>query len=75
MSAKPEISTVSTVATFAGQSVLAVNVTYPGEDTQRITFQGMLGVEGGVVFMGEQRVVDPARFGPFGKEWVRNFWQ
>lgn len=74
MATSPEISTVSTVATFAGETVLKVNVTYPGEDTMSVYFQGMIGVEGGTVFMGDSRVSDPNRFGPFGKEWVKNFF-
>lgn len=74
MATKPETSTVSEVMSFAGMTLLKVNVTYPGEQTQTVYFSGVVGSENGTVFMGDFRVSDPERFGPFGKEWVKNFF-
>lgn len=74
MAAKPQISTVSEVMTFAGMTVLKVNVTYSGEPTKTIYFSGVVGAEGGTVFMGDFHVSSPERFGPFGEQWVINFF-
>lgn len=74
MATSPETSTVAEVMTFAGFTVLKVNVTYPGEETMTVYFSGVIGSENGTVFMGDSRVDSPERFGPFGKEWVKNFF-
>jgi 16S rRNA C1402 (ribose-2'-O) methylase RsmI len=60
----------------AGQFSLAVEVTYPGEDTRTVEFVGS--VYGGPVLMvtdaGQTWVTDPGRFGSFGKAWVAKFF-
>ncbi|AGB26988.1 hypothetical protein Mycsm_06885 (plasmid) [Mycobacterium sp. JS623] len=66
---------------IAGQVSYRVNVSYPGEPTKPVVFVG--NELGGPVVMittaagGNETQVfvdDPARFGPFGPEWVRQFF-
>lgn len=74
----PKLSTIVKQGSLADVTVYAVNVTYPGEDTQRLTFHGPTSGYGPVVMvtpMGTQTfVTDPGRFGAFGPEWVRRFF-
>lgn len=61
----------------AGQISYTVAVTYPGEPASSVQF--VSSVYGGPVAMvtesGMQTFVDdPARFGEFGPEWVRRFF-
>lgn len=61
---------------IAGQFAVSVDVTYQGEDPMHVTFTGS--VYGGPVVMDNGRhqvfVTDPGRFGEFGTEWVRRFY-
>lgn len=62
----------------AGQVSYSVQVTYPGEDAHTARFVGS--VYGGPVVLvmpsGSQVFVsDPARFGEFGPDWVRRFFE
>lgn len=63
----------------AGQIGVSVVVHYPGDDSFTITFAGS--VYGGPVVMmtpGAPQgvfVTDPGRFGEFGEQWVRNFFE
>lgn len=66
---------------IAGQVSYRVDVTYPGEPVKPVVFVG--NELGGPVVMittaagGDETQVfvdDPARFGTFGPEWVRQFF-
>jgi hypothetical protein len=63
----------------AGQISYTVPVTYTGEETSLVTFVGS--VYGGPVVMQTQAftdgvfVRDTERFGRFGPEWVRRFFE
>lgn len=63
---------------IAGQVAYSVEVTYPGEDVQRVIFVGS--VYGGPVLMhtprAEMYVTDPGRFGErVSTDWVRRFFE
>lgn len=72
----PQLSKLRRYNGTAGQFSLAVEVTYPGEQTRTVEFVGSL--YGGPVLMltdtAEVWVTDPGRFGTFGKDWVRRFF-
>lgn len=73
----PSIGEVREQSGLAGQVAYSVPVTYAGEPTETLTFVGS--VYGGPVVMvtgsGMQTfVVEPGRFGEFGPEWVRRFF-
>jgi hypothetical protein len=72
----PTLSNLRRYNGTAGQFSLAVEVTYPGEDTRTVEFVGS--VYGGPVLMvtdaGQTWVTDPGRFGSFGKVWVTKFF-
>ena len=77
MSDAPTIGAIRRHNGIAGQISYTVDVTYPGEPTETLTFVG--NVYGGPVVMvtpaGTQTfVTDPQRFGTFGPEWVRRFF-
>lgn len=74
MATAPKISSIVKVGSIAGHTNLRVNVSYPGEDAKTYHFFGIFGIEGGTVFMGDIRVDNPERFGPFGFKWVMNFF-
>lgn len=64
-------------AGIAGQFSVSADVHYPGEEARLVTFVGS--VYGGPVVMQTGRVetfvTDPARFGEFGEDWVRRFFE
>lgn len=73
----PRLSDVRRRNGIAGQISYSVDVTYPGEETETLTFVGS--TYGGPVLMvsptGAQTfVVDAGRFGKFGPAWVRRFF-
>lgn len=73
----PQLGEVRRENGVAGQVSYSVSVTYPGEAPSRVQFIGS--VYGGPVTMvtgsGMQTFVDdPGRFGEFGPEWVRRFF-
>lgn len=76
----PRILKVSRGKTFAGQRSITAEVQYPGEAPSRVEFVGPSGGGSGPVVMiyGEKRnqtfVTDPSRFGDFGPDWVRRFF-
>lgn len=77
MSDTPTLSKITKHTGVAGQVSYSVDVTYPYEAPETITFIGS--VYGGPVVMvtpnGAQTFVsDPARHGTFGPEWVRRFF-
>jgi hypothetical protein len=63
---------------IAGQLSYTVDVTYPGEPSEQLTF--VASSYGGPVVMvtpgnpGGVFVTDPERFGKFGTDWVRRFF-
>lgn len=68
--------------TFAGQRSIAANVVQePGEAPSRIEFVGPSRSSSGVgpvvmILRGNQQFVsDPSRFGTFGPDWVRRFFE
>lgn len=74
---RPQLGNIWQHKGIAGQISYSVDVTYPGEPTETLTFVGS--VYGGPVVMvsptGAQTfVVDPSRFGEFGPAWVRRFF-
>lgn len=77
----PRVLKVSRGKTLAGQRSITAEVQYPGEKASRVEFVGpsaSIGGPGPVVMIsrGHQTfVTDPSRFGNFGPEWVRRFFQ
>lgn len=75
---KPVLGTIKRQTGVAGMIAYTVPVTYPDEPTGLVTFHGS--VYAGPVVMATPGnpagvfVVDPARFGKFGPEWVRRFF-
>jgi len=76
----PRVLKVSRGKTFAGQRSITAEVQYPDEEPSRVEFVGPSGGGSGPVVMiyGEKRnqtfVSDPSRFGDFGPDWVRRFF-
>lgn len=76
---KAEVLAVVKTAGIAGQVRYTASVKYPGEDMSTVSFVGS--VFGGPVVMVTEGfpegvfVTDPSRFGQFGPEWVRRFFQ
>lgn len=64
---------------IAGQFAITAEVSYPGEDKRAVTFTGS--TYGGPVVMVTPAmprgmfVSDPSRFGEFGTEWARRFFE
>jgi len=79
----PRVLKISPGKTFAGQRSITAEVQYPGEKPSRVEFVGpsaRIGGAGPVVMVtrpsGHQTfVTDPSRFGDFGPEWVRRFFE
>ena len=77
----PRVLKISPARTFAGQRSITANVQYPGEAPSRVEFVGpsaSIGGAGPVVMIsrGHQTfVTDPSRFGDFGPDWVRRFFE
>ena len=77
----PRILKISRGKTFAGQRSITAEVQYPGEKPSRVEFVGpSIGGPGPVVMIsrpaGHQTfVTDPSRFGNFGPDWVRRFFE
>ncbi len=74
---RPTLSGMRRYNGTAGQFSLAVEVSYPGEDKRTVEFVGSR--YGGPVLMltdtAEVWVTEPGRFGVFGKDWVRRFYE
>ena len=76
--AGPELGKITRQNGVAGQVSYSVKVTYPGAAPSVVQFVGS--TFGGPVVMvtrtfGQQFVRDQGRFGPFGPEWVRRFFE
>ena len=75
-STAPTLSGLRRYNGTAGQFSLAVEVTYPDEEARTVEFVGS--VYGGPVLMitdhAQTWVIDPGRFGTFGKAWVKKFF-
>ena len=77
----PRVLKISRGKTFAGQRSITAEVQYPGEKPSRVEFVGpSIGGPGPVVMIsrpsGQQTfVTDPSRFGNFGPDWVRRFFE
>lgn len=74
----PTLGTIKRHNGVAGQVSYSVQVTYEGEAPEWITFVGS--TYGGPVVMVTPRghetfVTEPARFGEFGPDWVRRFFE
>lgn len=71
------VQSITKTGGIAGQVRLTAAVQYPGEDTSTVSFVGSV-YGGPVVYIssdGHQTfVTDPSRFGTFGPEWVRRFF-
>jgi hypothetical protein len=75
----PELGPIRRTDGIAGQVQYSVAVTYPGEDTETLSFVGTAGSYGGPVVMitpafGQMFVTDPARCGAFSPEWIKKFF-
>ena len=72
----PTVGKITRIPGVAGQVAYMVDVTYPGEATDTVTFVG--DIYGGPVVLvsgnAQTFVTDPARFGTFGPSWVRAFF-
>jgi hypothetical protein len=78
MSDVPKVTNIKKHAGIAGQFSVTATVQYPDEEAQGIEFVGS--VYGGPVVMvtpgGNQMFVrEPGRFGEFGTDWVRKFFE
>jgi hypothetical protein len=75
----PRVLKVSRGKTFAGQRSITADVQYSGEPLSHVEFVGPSGGGSGPVVMvvrGHQTFVrDPSRFGDFGPEWVKRFFE
>lgn len=75
--AKPHIYWVKRQSGIAGQFAVTARVGYPDEAPREVTFTGS--TYGGPVVMsteyGETFVTNPDRFGKFGVEWARKFFE
>lgn len=78
-SARPRVHKISGGKSFADRRVFVATVQYPGEMPARVEFAGpSQNIVGPVVmiFRGKQTMVtDPSRFGNFGRDWVRRFFE
>jgi hypothetical protein len=73
----PHIYSIRKQSGIAGQFAVKARVGYPDEPPRDLTFVGS--VYGGPVVMRtdaiETFVTDPGRFGEFGTEWVKRFFE
>lgn len=72
------ITRIAETTGLAGQTQFTATVVYPDEGETYVDFVGAVGMVGPVVMITGQHntqtfVTNPGRFGPFGKQWVRNF--
>jgi len=78
-SSGPRVLKISGGKSFADRRVFTAMVQYPGEMPARVEFAGpSQNIVGPVVmiFRGQQTTVtDPSRFGAFGRDWVRRFFE
>lgn len=73
----PTVTNIKKHAGIAGQYSITADVTYEGEESEKIEFVGS--TYGGPVIMvlpsGTQTfVTEPGRFGEFGTKWVERFF-
>lgn len=73
-----EVLSIKREGGVAGQYALVASVQYENEAPDEVSFVGS--IYGGPVVMvlssGTQTFVhDPGRFGEFGEQWVRNFFE
>lgn len=77
MTDQPIIHQIRREAGIAGQFAVTATVEYPDEPKRNVTFVGS--TYGGPVVMRtagfETFVSDPSRFGKFGTDWVRRFFE
>lgn len=75
----PRVLAISRGESLADRRVFTVDVQYPGEQPKRVQFAGpSRDIVGPVVMIsggGQTFVHDPSRFGPFGRDWVRRFFE
>lgn len=77
----PHVLSVSRGKTFGNLRSIVAKIQYPDEPASRVEFVGPSASVGGpgpvvVVMRGYQTfVTDPDRFGDFGPEWVRRFFE
>jgi len=75
----PTLGPITNVGIMADRVLYRVVVTYPGEKSKDVDFNGPANSEGvGPVVMisgySQILIYDPSRFGPFGPEWIRRFF-
>lgn len=82
--AMPKVKSISKVGSMAGRTTYRSVIEYPNEPAYTVLFHGDTLGSGNVVMQYESGVAgdvqvwvrNPWRFGvPFGKEWVRRFWE
>ena len=80
----PKVKSISKVGSMAGRTTYRSVIEYPDESAYTVLFHGdtvgsdnvVMQYESGVAGDVQVWVRNPGRFGvPFGKEWVRRFWQ
>lgn len=82
MSGYPQVESIKKVGAMAGQITYQAKVKYPHEPVYTILFHGESKGQGPVVMQHQNSlgndtqtfVTDPSRFGVFGPEWVRRFF-
>jgi hypothetical protein len=81
MTDRHRIISISKGEAFAGQLSVVARVQYPGEEPSRVKFVGpsTRGSSGPVVMITQSGaqvfVTDPSRFGAFGRDWVKRFFE
>lgn len=77
----PRVLSVSRGKTFGALRSIVARIQYQDEPAKRVEFVGPSAAIGGpgpvVMVMGgyQTTVTDPARYGDFGQEWVRRFFE
>ena len=74
----PRILNITGGESMADRRVYNVVVQYPGESSKNIGFAGPASGTGPVVMItqrGQVFVTDPSRFGKFGRDWIRRFFE
>jgi len=74
----PRILKITGGDSLADRRVYNAVVQYPGEPSKHVGFSGPASGTGPVVMItqrGQVFVTDPSRFGKFGRDWIRRFFE
>lgn len=75
----PTVEEIRRVSAIAGQTQINARIKYPGTDSEVHGFVGTVDGHGPIVVISptgyQFYVVDPWRFGPFGTDWIKRFYE